>query len=89
MSMLLRCAGILAGAITVAAAAAGDAQAQNAAYCAIGGGRNSYENCGYYTLAQCRAAVSGVGGFCQPNPRFVYVPYRDGPYVPRRQRAGY
>ena len=41
------------------------------------------------TRSRSADAVSGVGGFCQPNPRFVYVPYRDGPYVPRRQRAGY
>ncbi len=24
-------------------------------------------NCGFYSIEQCRAAVSGVGGFCQPN----------------------
>jgi len=24
-------------------------------------------NCYFVTLDQCRAAVSGVGGFCQPN----------------------
>lgn len=24
-------------------------------------------NCGFYTLAQCQAAVSGNGGFCQRN----------------------
>jgi hypothetical protein len=28
-----------------------------------GGGRN----CGFSTLEQCRATVSGVGGFCEPN----------------------
>ena len=28
-----------------------------------GGGTNCY----FVTLAQCRAAVSGVGGFCVPN----------------------
>ncbi len=28
-----------------------------------GGGTNCY----FVTLAQCRAAISGVGGFCRPN----------------------
>jgi hypothetical protein len=35
-------------------------------------------NCGFATRAQCQAAISGVGGFCQTNPR--YVP-------PRRSKA--
>jgi len=26
-------------------------------------------NCGFWTLRQCRASVSGVGGFCARNPR--------------------
>ena len=25
-------------------------------------------NCGYVTLEQCRAAISGVHGLCYPNP---------------------
>jgi Protein of unknown function (DUF3551) len=25
-------------------------------------------NCGFYTIEQCRAAISGVGGHCTPNP---------------------
>jgi hypothetical protein len=28
-----------------------------------GGGRN----CGFFTHEQCRATVSGIGGFCEPN----------------------
>ena len=28
-----------------------------------GGGRN----CGFSTLEQCRATISGMGGFCEPN----------------------
>ncbi len=31
---------------------------------AMGGGRN----CGFSTIEQCRATVSGIGGFCEPNP---------------------
>jgi hypothetical protein len=36
-------------------------------------------NCYFMTLEQCRAAVSGVGGYCGPNPFYT------GPdAVPRR-----
>jgi hypothetical protein len=34
-----------------------------AEYSGRGGGAS---NCYFETLAQCRAAVSGVGGFCRP-----------------------
>ena len=45
------------------------------------GGRN----CGFWTLEQCRAAVMGNGGQCEPNP--MYVPGRDGAVrQPRRAR---
>jgi Protein of unknown function (DUF3551) len=38
-------------------------------WCAqYGGGDNSGgRNCGFSTLEQCRATVSGIGGFCEPN----------------------
>ena len=49
------------------------AQAEGAAWCADQGGRSGYTNCGYYTFRQCLAAISGVGGHCQPNPDFVVV----------------
>lgn len=71
---------------------AGEAQAQEGAWCAYAGGRNSYENCGYYTLQQCREAVSGVGGACMPNPRGGYSMddrpgyYNDEPAPRRRVR---
>jgi hypothetical protein len=60
--------------------AAAPAQAINeypwcAYYGALGMGAT---NCGFSTQAQCRAAISGVGGICQTNPR--YVP-------PRRSKA--
>ncbi len=28
-------------------------------------------NCGFVTLAQCRAAISGAGGGCYQNPAYV------------------
>jgi hypothetical protein len=29
---------------------------------------DSIRDCGYLTIAQCRAAISGVGGLCELNP---------------------
>jgi hypothetical protein len=56
------------GALALAAALAPTGQAQaEGAWCAEQGGRSGYTNCGYYTFRQCRAAISGVGGFCRPN----------------------
>jgi hypothetical protein len=28
-------------------------------------------NCGFVTIEQCRASVSGVGGSCAPNPSYT------------------
>jgi hypothetical protein len=36
-------------------------------------------NCGFASWAQCQAAISGIGGWCYPNPY-----YRGAP-VPRRR----
>ena len=33
-------------------------------------------NCGFTTLAQCLATISGVGGSCEPNPAYVPPPRR-------------
>jgi Protein of unknown function (DUF3551) len=38
-------------------------------------------NCGFYSFAQCRATVSGVGGFCQANTFSAHAAARD----PRRR----
>ena len=60
-------------ALTVTILLAGSpAQASNewawcAHYGALGMGAT---NCGFATQAQCRAAISGVGGICQTNPRY-------------------
>lgn len=35
---------------------------------------NGSTNCGFPTLQSCRAAVSGVGGFCGANPRAARNP---------------
>lgn len=36
-------------------------------WCAEYSVRGGATNCGFSTLAQCRATVSGVGGFCREN----------------------
>jgi hypothetical protein len=46
-----------------------------------GGGTNCY----FMTLQQCRAAISGVGGFCRPNT-FYTGPEGDGRSSSRTQR---
>ena len=43
----------------------GSASGQSARWCAIdsvGGGTN----CGFVSIEQCRASISGVGGVCEP-----------------------
>ncbi|HXX09842.1 MAG TPA: DUF3551 domain-containing protein [Pseudolabrys sp.] len=37
-------------------------------WCAVYGGRGGGgTNCGFLTIEQCRATVSGIGGSCEPN----------------------
>ena len=51
-------------------------------WCAQYGDRGM-RNCGFSTLEQCRAAVSGNGGYCEQNP--MYRPTVETPsHKPRR-----
>jgi hypothetical protein len=43
------------------------AQADPYRWCAQYSGRNGAVNCYFKTYEQCRAAISGVGGFCRRN----------------------
>jgi hypothetical protein len=45
---------------------AGAATADPYKWCAVYSGRDG-SNCGFVTIEQCRATVSGIGGFCEPN----------------------
>jgi uncharacterized protein DUF3551 len=37
-------------------------------WCAVySGDAGGASNCGFLTIAQCRATVSGIGGSCEPN----------------------
>jgi hypothetical protein len=44
---------------------AGPTPSEAAAWCAYYDA--STYNCGFHTFAQCRANISGVGGYCAPN----------------------
>ena len=41
-------------------------------WCAVYGGKDDgVSNCGFVTIEQCRATISGMGGFCEPNPFYT------------------
>ena len=52
-------------------------------WCAVySGDAGGASNCGFLTIEQCRATVSGIGGFCEPNQFYnpgkpSRTPYRD------------
>jgi hypothetical protein len=58
------------------------AQADPYRWCAHYGGLfgGGGTNCYFMTLQQCEAAVSGVGGYCRPNPFYT------GPDRPVRRK---
>jgi hypothetical protein len=67
---------LLIGLVAVAALGGGvsTASAQNARWCSQGHvGSIGFPRCDYYTLQQCRAAVSGVGGSCTENPDILWA----------------
>jgi Protein of unknown function (DUF3551) len=39
-------------------------------WCAQYGDQDGMRNCGFSTFEQCRAAISGNGGYCMQNPMF-------------------
>jgi len=49
---------------------AGSLHAQNYPWCAQYSGDVGGENCGFVTIQQCQATVSGIGGYCYQNPMF-------------------
>jgi uncharacterized protein DUF3551 len=52
-------------------------------WCAQYSGRGGGTNCYFMTFGQCQAAVSGVGGYCRPNPFYT------GGEPRRKARRGY
>ena len=66
---------IALAALLLLAASSFTATAQSDPYgwCAhyFGDGLGGASNCYFVTLEQCRATVSGIGGYCAPNPRYT------------------
>ena len=72
---------LLAVAATLTVLAA-PAQAREYPWCSVEWGPEmGARNCGFETLAQCRATISGIGGDCQMNT--MYAPMQQRP--PRRK----
>jgi hypothetical protein len=68
-----------------------DASAQSArhyAWCAqySGGDSGGAANCYFRTRTQCMNTVSGVGGYCEPNPFYDAAEYPERPRHHRRAR---
>ena len=60
-------------AVLIATSVADTARAVDYPWCADLGMDLGATNCGFVTLEQCRAAISGIGGFCSPNPSYRAV----------------
>ena len=52
-------------------------------WCAVYGDDFGGSNCGFSTIEQCRLTISGMGGFCEPNPFYR----RQQTSVRKRKRA--
>ena len=76
---------VLAG--VIGGSAIDTAQADPYKWCALyGNGWGGSNNCYFLTLEQCRAAVSGAGGFCAANPFYNGRPDGSGP-APARAKT--
>ena len=63
----------------------GAATADPYKWCAVYGNGFGGSNCGFVTIEQCRATISGMGGFCEPN-QFYTGPYKTPAKRARRHR---
>ena len=80
----LLAATIMAAGVVVLTPTAGSADPYK--WCAVyGGDAGGASNCGFVTIEQCRATVSGIGGFCDPNP--FYTGPAERPAKRARKRA--
>jgi hypothetical protein len=80
MRVLLGGLALLAVGLTSAPAAA-----QEYPWCAYYDQEGTVTNCGFVTIEQCRATVSGVGGYCGENP-FYATAVRKVPRPPAKPR---
>lgn len=77
---------VLAMTVLAGSAAIGSrAQAQEYPWCARYADDNGGTNCGFSSLEQCKAAVSGNGGSCDANP--FYSQASSHPAVKSAKRA--
>ena len=58
---------VAAGFVASSFFAVGAATADPYKWCAVYSTGDAAYNCGFVTIEQCRATVSGIGGFCKPN----------------------
>jgi hypothetical protein len=58
---------VAAGFVASSFFAVGAATADPYKWCAVYDTGDAATNCGFVTIEQCRATVSGIGGFCEPN----------------------
>jgi hypothetical protein len=75
----------------IAMPVAGPAQADPYRWCVQYGGfgGGGVESCYYVTLEQCRAAVSGIGGWCRESGWYDGRPVStDGPPAQRHRKRG-
>jgi hypothetical protein len=76
--------------ITLATTVLTATDAAAGSWCAVYSGRKGgSENCTFSSANQCRATVSGVGGWCRPNP-FPGTAFGTGEtWGSRQSRGGY
>jgi len=87
MRKLIVGATVTVGLAASALFAPGNAQADPYKWCAVLNMGDATYNCGFVTLEQCRATVSGVGGFCELN-QFYNEPGRKPEKSVRTRRPG-
>jgi hypothetical protein len=81
---------VFASILMLTAVAAFDtAKADPYPWCAeyTGGALGGASSCYFMTIEQCRATVSGVGGYCSPNPFYSGPPVQG--QTPRRRPRYY
>ncbi len=87
-SLALAALGLVMG-IVLGIGAAGTAHADPYRWCAqySSGHLGGASNCYFMTIEQCRATVSGVGGYCAPNPFYDGTPIGSEQTRRARKRA--
>jgi len=71
MRFLALAVGLVLLPVVCGSSGAARADAVNYPWCAyLSGNMGGSSNCGFSTVEQCQADVSGVGGFCMQNPQY-------------------